>query len=192
MALSPAEKQRRYRDRLEGKLVPPVSRKRVLPPPIALDEESQVPAALLGGGDNMAVAQAAAAARLAGIDAETAAWMNAPMGPPRPADAPPIAELPSDAKATAEATVRRLEQQLDRLATLGTASARECASVASSLTSATRLLARLSGALDITKSQIERSPHWAGMMATIADALAPYPDAAAAVAKALRASEGGA
>jgi hypothetical protein len=109
---------------------------------------------------------------------------------PGPTSEPAFALPAADAKATASATVRRLERELDRLDGDVLATARERASVASSLTSATRLLAKLSGALDVTKSQILRSPVWESMTVAIVESLAPWPDASIAVAKALRKLEG--
>jgi hypothetical protein len=96
----------------------------------------------------------------------------------------------TDAKAVTEALVARLTKELDRLDSDPEATPRERASVSSSLTSATRLLARLSGALDVTPSQIMRSPHWRPLLAAMVAALAPFEGAAAALAKALRQVEG--
>jgi hypothetical protein len=113
-----------------------------------------------------------------------------PKADPGPTSEPATIPPAADAKATASATVRRLERELDRLDGDALATARERASVASSLTSATRLLAKLSGALDVTKSQILRSPVWESMTVAIVESLAPWPDASIAVAKALRKLEG--
>jgi hypothetical protein len=96
----------------------------------------------------------------------------------------------TDAKAVTESLVARLTKELDRMDSDPAATPRERASVSSSLTSATRLLARLSGALDVTPSQIMRSPHWRPIVAALVSAVAPFEGASAAVAKALRSFEG--
>ncbi len=113
-----------------------------------------------------------------------------PAGPsPTPSD-PVSSTTAVNAKATASATVRRLERELDRLDADPTSTSRERTSVAGQLTGATRLLAKLSGSLDVTKGQILRSPHWEAMTTALAEALAPWPDATDAAARALRKLEG--
>jgi hypothetical protein len=101
------------------------------------------------------------------------------------------AEELGDAKTVCAQTVQRLQGELARLDEDVMATSRERASVASSLTSATRLYARLSGALDLTKEQVLRSPHWREVLAVLTDALAPVPGALDAATKALRDFEGG-
>lgn len=86
---------------------------------------------------------------------------------------------------TAAQTVARLSRELDRLDRDANATARERATVSTALVTATRLHARLSGALELTAQQIIRSPHWNDIVTALADALAPFPDAAHAASVAL-------
>jgi hypothetical protein len=113
---------------------------------------------------------------------------------PRHASAP--ASRPGDpigdeaAEAVARDTVNRLRRELDRLDVDTDATSRERASVSTALTSATRLLARLSGALEISQSQILRSPHWQAIQQAVVGALRGNVEALAAVDTALRAFGG--
>jgi len=106
-----------------------------------------------------------------------------------PAKAPPIPPLPTidvtDAKAVTKATIEQLREQLHKLNYDPTASPRERVAVSTALTSALRFFARLTGELDISKSQIVRSQHWLEIMRVLEDALRPFPEAAHAVARAL-------
>lgn len=128
---------------------------------------------------------------------------TAPRSPPRsppPASEspPPSAPEPSDptavddeALAVCRDTVARLRRELDRLDADPAGTARERASVSTALVSATRLLARLSGALEVTPtpSSILRSAHWSAVKVALLEALTPIPGALEAMAKALEALE---
>jgi transcriptional regulator with XRE-family HTH domain len=96
----------------------------------------------------------------------------------------------SDALTVCRATVARLERELDRLGADPAATARERSSVASALTASTRLLARLTGSIEITPSMILRSPHWLALRTTLMDAIEPVPGALEAWVKALEGLEG--
>jgi hypothetical protein len=96
----------------------------------------------------------------------------------------------SDPKNVCEATVLQLRQELERLRFDKKATPRDRATISTALTSATRLHARLCGALEISKSMIVRSPHWAEIVDTLTAALSPFPDATAAAAGALQQLEG--
>jgi transcriptional regulator with XRE-family HTH domain len=89
------------------------------------------------------------------------------------------------AESVARDTVRRLRRELDRLDSDPEATSRERASVSTALTSATRLLARLSGALELSPSQILRSQAWRTIVVALVDALRPIPGACDAAAKCL-------
>jgi hypothetical protein len=102
---------------------------------------------------------------------------------------PPTAGAES-AETVARDTVRRLRLELDRLDADPEATSRERASVSTALTSATRLLARLSGGLEITMSQILRSPHWQTILATLVSALRGNVEALEAVDRAFKALGG--
>jgi len=99
--------------------------------------------------------------------------------PPKPAAAD------DDPRKVAAETVRVLQLELARLATDPHATSRERASVASSLTSATKLHARLSGALEITPGQLLRLPVLQQIKNAIIEAARPWPDALLAIADAL-------
>jgi hypothetical protein len=113
---------------------------------------------------------------------------TAPLSPP-PAPSTPAVPLGSAHDVTRN-TCERLQRELDRLDQDPLATAQQRASVASALTTSTRLFARLSGALDVTREQLLRSPHWRPLVAVLVAALAPFEGAAEAVAKALRDFEG--
>lgn len=108
------------------------------------------------------------------------------------------------ARATAAATKARKEpreiaseavdellDELRRLKRDPTVTATERARVATALTGALRLHARLTGSLEITKGMILRSPHWVEIAETIIAVVAPHPEVATAMAAALDALEGG-
>ena len=67
----------------------------------------------------------------------------------------------------------------------------EIPKVATAITSATRLLARLAGSMEITESQIARSEVFRRLTRRCWDALRPYPDACEALTSALEAHERG-
>ena len=95
-----------------------------------------------------------------------------------------------DAHEEAKATVRQLRAAMDRLEADPLAAAREVAAVATSLTSATRVLGRFSGATDLTAPQILRSSEWRKVSGALIEAVRPFPGALDAIAKALRALDG--
>ncbi len=66
------------------------------------------------------------------------------------------------------------------------ASYRDKASLLNAATAAVRLLARVSGALEITEAQIVRSLPFREVLARVEDALTPFPEAARSVGEALR------
>ncbi len=92
----------------------------------------------------------------------------------------------SDALSVATATVETLRAALERLRTDQSASPRELGSVASSLTQATRLLAKLTGSLELTEKMIIRAPATARVIKAIIEALRPFPGATEACAQALQ------
>jgi predicted transcriptional regulator len=116
--------------------------------------------------------------------------------PARASSPAPTAPEPEDPTVDDEAldvardTVMRLRKELDRLDADPAGTARERASVSTALVSATRLLARLSGALEITQSSILRSVHWSAIKVALVDALVVVPGGLEAMAKALRALDG--
>lgn len=95
-----------------------------------------------------------------------------------------------DPRAVAAANVRRLRRYLDALETDKNATMKERASISTSLNSATAMLARLSGAIEITPSQIFRSPAWARVKAKFVEAGRPWPDCLEAQGQALLALAG--
>jgi hypothetical protein len=103
-------------------------------------------------------------------------------------NAPLVSEVaaPDDALSVVTTTVSTLRAELERLRTDQSASARERASVATSLTTATRLLARLSGSLELTEKMIIRAPATARVIKAIIEALRPFPGATEACAQALQ------
>lgn len=78
---------------------------------------------------------------------------------------------PTDARSTAQDTVDRLWRALSRLEGDKHATSREVAAVATSLTSATRLLARLTGSMEVSESQVVRSPAMRRVLAVMLDVL---------------------
>jgi hypothetical protein len=86
---------------------------------------------------------------------------------------------PSDPKENAIATLRILRQALEE------AEPDQIPSLANAVTSSSRLLARLSGALDVTEAQILRSGAWARLVKIVRDVLAKYPGAAAELDKSM-------
>jgi hypothetical protein len=94
-----------------------------------------------------------------------------------------------DAHQVSKDTVRRLGRELDRLDGDKGATARERAAVSTSLTSATRLLARLSGQLEVTHSAIVRSTAWGRILRTFDEVFSRHPEATKALAEFARALE---
>jgi hypothetical protein len=138
--------------------------------------------------------QASAAAQAAQAEPAPPSTPASSTPPPtaahRAAQTPAAFVVQESPEVVARDTVRRLRRELDRLDDDPEATSRERASVSTALTSATRLLARLSGALEISQSQILRSPHWQAIQQTIVDALRPWPESLAAAHKALQAFGG--
>jgi hypothetical protein len=97
-----------------------------------------------------------------------------------------------DTLAVAAQTVTTLQAELERLRQDKTSSARERASVASSLTSANKLYAKLSGAFEITDAMVLRSDVWTKLLVEILEALRPFPDATKALLARIQPIEAGA
>lgn len=97
------------------------------------------------------------------------------------APAAPAAGL--DPLAVAQSTVVALQEALRSLDSDAEATARERAALGTALVGATRLLARLSGSLEVTQSAICRSAAWARILAAFEKAFDPvkHPGARGAV-----------
>lgn len=95
-----------------------------------------------------------------------------------------------DPVAVCRDTIRRLRQELERLQGDKVATSKERTQISSALTQATRLLAKLTGSLEVSQSQILRSPHWRKLIETMVEAVRPFPGACAAVGEALRGLDG--
>jgi hypothetical protein len=119
------------------------------------------------------------------IPAHASAWRARGVTEPGalPSD---ILDADIDAKATCADTIRHMTHELARLEKDAEATPRDRAAVATSLTSATRLLARLSGQLEITEAAIVRSHPWRRLMDLLDAVHAVHPEAAKAWAAALR------
>lgn len=105
---------------------------------------------------------------------------------------PPMPDLPADIspkdRAKAHCDWLRLRIQWVEQ---NSASEKDLAHMAGQYTNATRLYSRLSGALDITESQIARSVPWQRLMVVVREALKPHPKALEDLMKAVEAySEG--
>lgn len=108
-------------------------------------------------------------------------------GAPLPEAEPPADA--SDARANVEATLRILRM---RLAALPAAEKIDAlAKVCNAITASSRLLARLSGQLDVTEAQILRSDAWKKLVRLVRDVLEAFPDAAKALDKAIAEYEAG-
>lgn len=90
-----------------------------------------------------------------------------------------IVEDADNPRANAEATLKRLRSLLL------TAEVEDVPRLAAQITSASRLLARLSGQLEVTEAQILRSAAWAKLLRMLRDVLARYPGAATDLEKAI-------
>lgn len=113
----------------------------------------------------------------------------------RPAAAPPALAAAggvdeADPVAVCRDTIRRLRLELQRLEGDKLSTAKERTQLSSALTQATRLLARLTGSLEISQSQILRSPHWRKLLEGLGAALRPVPGACAAAAEYFRGLDG--
>lgn len=108
-------------------------------------------------------------------------------GAPLPEAEPPADA--SDARANVEATLRILRM---RLAALPADKIDALAKVCNAITASSRLLARLSGQLDVTEAQILRSDAWKKLVRLVRDVLEAFPDAAKALDKAIAEYEAGA
>ncbi len=105
------------------------------------------------------------------------------MPPPEaPSQPEATASEASDPKALAMKTIERLGRDLDD----PDGTPKERATIATAMTSATRLLAKVSGSIELTPSQVLRSPTWRQLQGVVIDALRPYPQALEAISKALR------
>jgi hypothetical protein len=123
-----------------------------------------------------------AGARSTAQDHEPPAVATAP--PPdhgiRGGSLPPDDEAEPDPRKEAAAVLRALRRHLD-----AAEEANVVPSLANAITSAARLLARLSGQLEITEAQIVRSAPWRKLKGLLDQALAPYPEAARSVVRAI-------
>jgi hypothetical protein len=90
-----------------------------------------------------------------------------------------VAHDPSDPKENAVATLRILRRALEK------AESEQIPSLANAVTSSSRLLARLSGHLDVTEAQILRSAAWARLVKVVREVLGQHAGAAAQLDKAL-------
>ena len=90
-----------------------------------------------------------------------------------------------DPRENALATLRRLRALL-----ASARDPREVARLSAQITSASRLLARLSGQLEVTEAQVLRSAAWAKLVKVVRGVLEAFPGAAAALEKAMAEYEG--
>jgi hypothetical protein len=104
---------------------------------------------------------------------------------PRPPTYPKLPDTATPLERSA-ATCEWLRLQIDH-AVATNAAQKEMTQLIGQLTNANRLHARLSGALDITESQIVRSAPWARIMVVLRDALKKHPKALAEVTEAIEA-----
>lgn len=88
---------------------------------------------------------------------------------------------PSDARENVVATLTVLRRRLEALGSEGDVPA--VARIATAVVTATRLLARISGQLDVTEAQILRSDAWRKLVGMIRDVLQAFPGAAEALDK---------
>ena len=91
----------------------------------------------------------------------------------------------TDARAVCVNTIARLQQELDALNEDDQASPRDRAAIATSLTGAARLLARMDGDFEITEAQILRAPAFRRVLDVAVKAIEPYPEVALAMCLAL-------
>jgi hypothetical protein len=91
----------------------------------------------------------------------------------------------TDTRAMSVETIVILRAELARLGRDPKATARERAAVATSLTSAVRMLSKLDGSNEISEVAICRSKPFRESCKVLKEALRPYPEAARAVARAL-------
>lgn len=84
-----------------------------------------------------------------------------------------------DPRENAVATLRILRRALEN------AASEQIPSLANAVTSSSRLLARLSGALDVTEAQVLRSAAWAKLVKVVKEVLEAFPGAPAALDKAM-------
>jgi uncharacterized membrane protein len=103
---------------------------------------------------------------------------------PPPAPAPARDHSPGDVTAAALETMGVLREQLRR------ADSDVMPTVANSLLNSIKVLAKLTGQLEITEAAILRSPAWRRVSEAMFDSLIPFPDALAAVVDALAKLDG--
>jgi hypothetical protein len=99
--------------------------------------------------------------------------------PPAKADGDPPTDT-DDPRENARATLKRLRFFLDRAE-----SSREAAPLANAITASSRLLAQLTGEIDISEVMLLRSLGWARIKAAMIESVRPYPDALKALADAI-------
>lgn len=107
--------------------------------------------------------------------------------PPSPSNAQETPEEAPEAASVVAEQLADLRREQRRLATDPKATTRERVQNNAALTAVTKLHAKLSGSLELTPSQVLRSPVWRSLQTVLVEALRPWPDAMAAAAKALRA-----
>lgn len=114
---------------------------------------------------------------------------GAPASDTRAADAEPRGEV-GDGATEAQETLSRLKKRLVRLEADKKATPKEVAAVEAQILNAQKQYAKVTGATDLTVSQILRSAAWRSVKAVVLEALTAFPDALEAVAIALRRHEG--
>jgi transcriptional regulator with XRE-family HTH domain len=88
--------------------------------------------------------------------------------------------------AEVEANVLELKENLRRAKEDPKTSIQERMAITRTIDHALRHLSKVRGETEISRAQILRSPHWAALLEAISVALGPFPEAALAVAKAMR------
>lgn len=99
----------------------------------------------------------------------------------------PVPEAPTNAtpKESAQWHCDRIKARMLAAEMSGQVSEREIAALYGQYTNALRHLARLSGSLDITESQVVRSAPFTRVMTVLLDTLRPWPEACKALAGAM-------
>lgn len=89
-----------------------------------------------------------------------------------------------DPRSNAVETLRLLRERM------ATAEPAELTKIAAAITASSKLLARLDGDFDVTPGQFVRHEHFRPVVNALLEAVAPFPGACEAVAKALRKLDG--
>lgn len=124
------------------------------------------------------------------IDRHKRHWKANGTKPVHPMPVDRLPTVPDDANATqrAELQVKRLEAELTWLHE-HQAPAKQIADTERTLTGALRLLARVSGELEVSEAMLCRSAPWKKLLGTIMGVLRDYPDALRAMNAALERGE---